>query len=224
MSSKVKKKANMPLSDRAIWIIGPRKLQNELLARLLEQKTGAGCMTGDASPLKNELEKMKQIPDSVLLLLDYLEQGPDNRLDPIESDDSRPYLVALFNVTPGVGIEDMGLREGVRGFFYEKDPPETFVKGVRAIFSGELWVSRETMTKRILEDKRGPKVHPRIPAPLTAREAEILSLIASGATNKEISEKLFISSNTVKTHVYNIFHKINVPNRLQAALWAVKHL
>jgi DNA-binding CsgD family transcriptional regulator len=49
-------------------------------------------------------------------------------------------------------------------------------------------------------------------------------MIAVGATNDEIADKLFISPHTVKTHLYRIFKKINVPNRVQAALWAAKNL
>ena len=59
---------------------------------------------------------------------------------------------------------------------------------------------------------------------LTSRQTEILALVAVGATNEQIADKLCISPQTVKSHLYNIFKKINVPNRVQAALWAAKHL
>ncbi len=101
---------------------------------------------------------------------------------------------------------------------------EQFPKGVRAIFNGELWVSREIMTKCILEAKIHSNSSNKDLSILTRREIEILSMLAIGATNEEIADKLFISPNTVKTHIYNIFKKIRVPNRLQAALWAAKNL
>jgi LuxR family transcriptional regulator of csgAB operon len=59
---------------------------------------------------------------------------------------------------------------------------------------------------------------------LSSRQIEILAQVAVGASNDEIAEKLCVSPHTVKTHLYNVFKKIKVANRLQAALWAAKHL
>ena len=80
------------------------------------------------------------------------------------------------------------------------------------------------MTKCILESSSRDKSLPKEQSVLTRRESEILAHLAVGATNQEISDKLCISPHTVKTHLYNIYKKINVPNRLQAALWAAKNL
>ena len=96
-------------------------------------------------------------------------------------------------------------------------------KAIQAVYNGELWLSREFMSKWILSTKGGG-VSESEGNGLTAKEVQILRLIADGASNKDIADKLFISTNTVKTHLYNIFKKINVTNRLQAALWARKSL
>jgi DNA-binding NarL/FixJ family response regulator len=99
-----------------------------------------------------------------------------------------------------------------------------FLKGVRAVLDGELWLSREIMIKCILEGTNESEPSRRRTEDLTQRQTEILAQVAVGASNDEIAERLCISSHTVKTHLYHIFKKINVPNRLQAALWAAKHL
>ena len=59
---------------------------------------------------------------------------------------------------------------------------------------------------------------------LTVREIEVIQMVAAGYSNSRIAEELFISPQTVKTHLYNIYKTIIVPSRLQAALWAVKNL
>ena len=76
----------------------------------------------------------------------------------------------------------------------------------------------------ILEGKDDHEGSRRGSEVLTSRQAEVLALITVGATNDEIAERLCVSPHTVKTHLYNIFKKINVTNRLQAALWAAKNL
>jgi len=66
-------------------------------------------------------------------------------------------------------------------------------------------------------------IHPVV-SRLTGREKQVLSCIASGYTSKAIADEFNISMHTVKTHIYNIYRKINATNRLQATLWATKYL
>jgi DNA-binding CsgD family transcriptional regulator len=80
------------------------------------------------------------------------------------------------------------------------------------------------MAKSIMKhsNKRGSKKQGH--TILTPREVEILSMVAIGLSNQQVSDKFCISHHTVKRHLYNIFRKINVPNRLQAALWSARNL
>ena len=218
-----KEMSNLPLANRSIYIVGHRRLQNEMMARTLELETGALCRcVEDIGHVP--FPKSKETHDKRLILLDCLGKELKAILDTLEPDTIdrlSPALVALFNVTPGVGIEEQCANQGVRGVFYEKDHLDQFLKGVCSIYSGEVWLSREIMTRFVLKQEF---FSPKVKDVLTQREMEILSLIAIGAKNEEIAEKLFVSTNTVKTHIYNIFKKINVTNRLQAALWAAKNL
>ena len=123
--------------------------------------------------------------------------------------------------------EQAGIRAGVHGFFYRQDGLPLLVKGFQAVLRGEVWVSRQALVKSVMERaaEAGGAEYRRVrKARLTTREIEILLLVSAGANNTEIADKLFISHHTVKTHLYNIFQKIGVPNRLQAALWAAHNL
>jgi DNA-binding NarL/FixJ family response regulator len=214
------------LKDKLVFVIGPRRLQNELILYFLKQNGGATCRAGSGASLSRTTGAAGTNQPCLVLwdcdgrdqkyCMAALESFPKERW-------SRDY-VALFNVPPDLGIEQDALSRGVRGFFYVEDTLEQLQKGVTAIFEGELWVSRGIMSKFVLQQKGFQAVSQKNSNILTRREMEILSLVAAGATNEDVAKTLFISPNTVKTHIYNIFKKINVPNRLQAALWAAKNL
>ena len=214
------------LTDKSIYIIGPMKLQNALMAFFLQQATGAKCL-GVEYFSDIEFIDSENMGQQKLVLFDCLGKDLESLLPELEGNGHRlssQDLVGLFNIRPGLGIENKILARGIRGFFYEQDPLEKFPKGVRTMFNGEILFSRKIMTDYILKGGNYDFSSKRNESILTPREIEIVSMIATGAANAHIADKLCISPHTVKTHLYNIFKKINVPNRLQAALWAAKNL
>ena len=213
-------------SGKVIYIVGPRRLQNEALASCLQRETGDPCFVHEilaSVPLDEARDNGLQ----GLVLLDC--QGKDEKnvlaeLRPNLSKKQSENHIALFNVSRDANIEKRCIAEGIRGFFYAEDQLEILVKGVQAILGGDWWLSREVMIKCILEGTDDDSYARRGNEILTSRQIEILAQVAVGASNEEIAERLSISSHTVKTHLYNVFKKIKVTNRLQAALWAAKHL
>ncbi|MGO2050275.1 MAG: response regulator [Microbacterium sp.] len=112
------------------------------------------------------------------------------------------------------------LRAGARGFLLKDAGPVLIAEAVRAAAAGDALISPR-ITTRLLAAFAPSAVASRPAAePLTAREEEVLSLLAAGLTNVEIGAKLFLSLGTVKTHIGAILMKIGVRNRVEAAMWA----
>ena len=209
-----------------IYIIGPLKLQNELMACFLEKETGIKCVYSQCVEA-SLLVKDRDTISPHLILWDCRGDDPSNiciecgvNLDSF----CHRCFVALFHVRHDKKIEKDALNKGVRGIFYTGDSLEKVLKGVRVILKGELWFPRQIMSECLEEHEGSMGISDDIRVALTHREQEILLKIASGASNKVIADELFISMHTVKTHLYNIYKKINVTNRLQAVLWAAKNL
>jgi len=132
--------------------------------------------------------------------------------------------MAVFNLIRGLRIEEELVIRGTRGIFYADDPPQHLQKGVLGLLEGEIWISREILSRFIPETKEARGLPAKETSILSQREIEIINLIGRGAHNTEIAEKLYISRHTVKTHLYNIYKKIKVTNRLEAALWVKENL
>lgn len=112
---------------------------------------------------------------------------------------------------------------GVMGILPPDFSPNTLGKAIEAVRRGEHWISRK-MAGKVFSEIFGQERPREAPVAqkhlLTKREQEILTLVSRGYQNKEIGESLFISEKTVKTHLTNIFGKLKIKNRLQAALYA----
>lgn len=219
--------SDIKLSGNTICVVGRKGRQNELMSSFIERVTGASCLAGENDYHIPKINTSGGMNNTRLILWDCQGNG-EECLQEFESNynnDSPHDLVAFINVRSDLGIEEDAIEQGIRGFFYESEPLELLPRCIKAIFQGELWVPRQLMSDYILRKRTfssGYSKHVR--TQLSEREIEILSLVTIGATNKEIAERLHISPHTVKSHIYNIFKKIDVPNRLQAVLWAGKNL
>lgn len=219
---------NLDLTNSNIFIVGPLNLQNEFLSYVINKEIGAKCSIFDRELNAFSACQNLDSGDSnkkVLILIDTEDQSFEEILKRITTNGNITNgLIALFNLNENAGVEKKALARNIRGFFYKEDHFEVFLKGIRSIFNGEIWVSRKMLLQCVFESFNEKKVAIEEKTALTSREIEILTLISMGSTNEEIADKMCISTNTVKTHLYNIFKKINVENRLQAALWAAANL
>ncbi len=116
------------------------------------------------------------------------------------------------------------LRAGASGFLLKDTPPEQLVAGIRSVATGDALLA-PAVTRRVIEEfvSRPPATARPVPAgmdELTAREVEVLKLIARGLSNAEIAESLVVSETTVKTHVAHVLMKLRVRDRVQAVVLA----
>ncbi|MCD9872835.1 response regulator transcription factor [Streptomyces guryensis] len=115
------------------------------------------------------------------------------------------------------------LRAGARGYLTKDAGGEEIVRAVQSVLSGDAGLS-PSIQRRLLERLSAPEPQPaavtEAPDGLTARETEVLLLIADGLSNQEIARKLHVSTATVKTHINNLFTKTGLKDRAQAVRYA----
>lgn len=203
-----------------VHIIGRNQLQNVLLGSHLKEHADIDCSC--AAALEDLLPLCEDVTGKEIVLIDCFSLSRALLLSMLEQVDSSRLvgrLPALFNLGVGLTIEPAAIRVGFRGFFYQDDQLPFIVKGIRALLNDEYWISRRLLAD-FLATHNVVEQHTVSYPELSQREAEILGLLVQGGSNRALADQLFISIPTVKTHLCNIFRKINVTNRLQAIRWA----
>lgn len=141
--------------------------------------------------------------------------------DIIRSHAENPRLL-IINSAQKYELYEMAQWPALYGVFRHDDDVSRLIEGVKAVLNGE-----QTAELSVMHPAMYAANHASVPvesSPLTERECEILNELRCGATNMDIARALFISENTVRTHLYNVFRKLSVKNRTQAVSWANEHL
>jgi NarL family two-component system response regulator LiaR len=113
------------------------------------------------------------------------------------------------------------IKAGASGYLLKDSSPQELLKAVRDVHRGQVSLHPTIALKVVRELNQGSELPPT-QDPLTARELEVLTLLAKGLPNEEIAARLVISERTVGTHVSNILSKLHLANRTQAALYALR--
>src|ERR1700722_15829994 len=187
-------------------------------------------IVGEASDGCEVLDRVQEV-DPDVLLLDLRMPNLDglSTLQALQQTNKRTRVIIL------TASEDknefvQAMKMGCSGIVLKQTAPDLIVKSIRKVNSGEIWLDSHTTAAVMRQFSTGQEGSSggqssggksRERSPLSTREREIVALVAQGYKNKEMAEKMFISEQTVKNHLHNIFDKLGVSDRLELALYAI---
>lgn len=205
-----------------ILLVDDHVLFRQGLASLLETQPDLDVV-GNASNVTQAVKQARQLEPDVILM-DYglpdgtgleatktiLQEQPDIKVVFMTVHDDEDRLIAA-------------IRSGARGYLLKSVPVEELFSMLRGVERGDAAIT-PSMTGRLFDKMSLPRERRAVPqkllATLTPRELQVLAEIETGATNREIAERLVISERTVKNHVSHILAKLSLDNRAQAARYA----
>ena len=184
-------------------------------------------VVGEASDGREAVDQVRSLRPDIVLMdirmpeLDGLEAT--RRILSMSSDGDGPKILMLTTFDLDEYVYE-ALRAGASGFLLKDTPPEQLVSAIRVIADGEALLS-PSITRRVISEfvkGAGPKPQQQFPRlqELTARELEVMKLIARGLSNAEIAKTLYVSETTVKTHVARVLMKLHLRDRVQVVVLA----
>ncbi|MBS4220930.1 response regulator transcription factor [Bacillus sp. FJAT-49711] len=210
-----------------VLIVDDQELMRDGLATILNLKPEIDVI-GVASNGKEAFEKANQLcPDIVLMDIRMpIANGVEGtKLITSALPDTKVLMLTTFNDSSMI-FE--ALEEGASGYLLKDMPTDAIVQAIMTVQSGGMVLPRD-LTAEILKEMRKKQATdhdadvPKLIHDLTERELEVLSKLGLGLNNKEIANELFISEGTVKNHVSNLINKLELRDRTQAAIFAVRY-
>jgi DNA-binding NarL/FixJ family response regulator len=215
----------MGIGKIKVAIVDDHTLFREGIKRILSLEEDIE-MVGEAVDGEEVVRLLNQCKPDVLLLDIKMEKINGLQVLPRIVEQFPPLKVIVLTAQISQAESVKAIKDGARGIILKHAASEFLIKGIRKVSEGELWADTPTMTQVVesLSRKyRGERDLERDRRELSQREREVVCLVASGYRNKEIANKLFISEQTVKTHLSNIFQKLEIDDRLELALYAMRH-
>lgn len=204
-----------------IVIADDHSMIREGLRQLLELD-GDILVVGEAGNGEECLELIKQVkPDVVLLDINMPVMNGLKMLEVLRGSEDKNQKVLILTIHNEIEYLMKAMEIGVDGYVLKDSESAVLKKAIAKIHSGDEYIDF-TMVP-LLNEKIAQEKETIEDEKLTRREIEVLKLLAEGLFNKEIAYKLSISEKTVKNHVSNIFKKIGVFDRTQAAVYAIKN-
>lgn len=187
-------------------------LQTSLLANLISVQTNLPCIT--------ENTFTKRLSHVSLVIIDCQGLTPEELQTLVRNiqNHKTTLRVALMNAIQESDHEELLDWPCIVGVFFDDTDQEQLTRGLNCMLAGEYWVPRRLLHHFLQKNRRAPSSR-KLEIKLTKRERQILKLIKNGATNSDIAKVLDVSEHTVKSHLYNVYKKIGVRNRLEANNW-----
>ena len=195
------------------------------MLRLAMRREGSIKIVGEAANGQQTIDVIRDLKPDIVLLDSTMPQMGGIEVLPVIREKNLKTKALMLTANKNETVIFKALKGGAKGYLSKDVSISDLIKAIQAVHKGELWVERKLMARFFdKEAVANPKEEGRAERPktvLTPREKEILSILTTGCTNKEIAQALFISEKTVKSHLNSIFRKLNVTRRLQAILQAI---
>lgn len=196
------------------------------MLKSLEKASDIEVVNIEKSTIDSFLESIKNLKPHVILFTNS-EPLPNLRevckaIIEISTAQTKSRLLLLGNIPSHEEVVSL-MNTGVRGYFDLNDSSEQLADALRIVHRGEIWLPRDKMSSimdRIISVV-GRDLKEKTLDQLTPTEFQVLRLIGQGKSNDEIAGSLFISKNTVRSHIKSIYAKLNTHSRLQLALYAI---